>query len=71
MYIGYATVAQIDAISMVPWLDPKIISERFGLKVLKKTMKKNEWQRVIDQKRIHAIRNFADAEDSYMFNPVI
>jgi len=71
MYIGHATAAELDAISMVPWIDPSMESADFGRKLLEGLMSNKEWQRVVNQKRVLAIRDFANAEDSYIFNPVL
>ena len=71
MYIGHATACELDAISMVPWIDPSMTSADFGRKMLEGLMSNQEWQRVVSQKRVLAIRDFANAEDSYIFNPVL
>lgn len=71
MYIGNATAAELDAISMVPWIDPAMESADFGRKLLEGLMSNKEWQRVVNQKRVLAIRDFANGEDSYIFNPVL
>jgi DGQHR domain-containing protein len=71
MYIGHASASELDAICMVPWMDPSMTSERFGFKVLNNTMKDNEWQRVVDTKRVLDIRSFASRDNSFLFNPVL
>ena len=66
MYIGHATACELDAISMVPWIDPSMTSADFGRKMLEGLMSNQEWQRVVSQKRVLAIRDFANAEDKHL-----
>jgi len=71
VYVGNAEARVIDAISSVPHLDPSLGPQEFSEKVFTGNMSDNEWQRVVDVKRIKDIANFIGAEDSYIFNPIL
>ena len=71
VYVGNAEARVIDAISSVPHLDPSLGPQEFSELVYTGNMSDDEWQRVVDVKRIQDISSFIGAEDSYIFNPVL
>jgi len=71
VYIGYARACEIDAISSVPNLDPSLSSEDFATLLYSGLMSPDEWQRVVDVKRIRAIADFIEDPKNFLFNPVL
>ena len=50
--MGTAKAGVLDSICSVPWMDPKMSSSDFGMKILDGTMDKQKWQRVVNNDRI-------------------
>lgn len=71
VYVGHAPASEIDAICSVPHLDPTLEAKEFAELVYTGNLGDEQWQRVVDVKRIRDIANFIEAEDSYIFNPVL
>ena len=72
VYIGAAKVAEIDAVSKVPWIPPSLQSHEFASQAFNGSLQANDkWQRLVSLKRLEDIRNFARSSQNYMFNPVL
>jgi DGQHR domain-containing protein len=71
VYIGYAPACVIDAISSVPNLDPSLSSEDFAAQLYSNQMSPDEWQRVVDVRRIRGIADFIDDPENFLFNPIL
>ena len=71
VYVGHAPACQIDAISSVPNMDPMMSSSFFAQLLYSGNMDQNQWQRVVDVRRIKDIANFIDNPENYIFNPVL
>ena len=71
VYVGHAPASEIDAICSVPHLDPTLEAKEFAELVYTGNLGDEQWQRVVDVKRIRDIANFIEAKDSYIFNPVL
>ena len=69
--MGVATAGQLDSICSVPWMDPKMTSSEFGASVLDNSIDANRWQRLVDHVRIEEIREFAEGQETNLFNPVL
>ena len=67
--MGVATAGQLDSICSVPWMDPKMTSSEFGASVLDNSIDANRWQRLVDHVRIEEIREFAEGQETNLFNP--
>ena len=70
-FMGVATAGDLDSISSVPWMDPLAKSKDFANDILNGNMDENQWQRMINHKRVDDIRNFAEQSDKNLFNPVL
>jgi len=70
-FMGVATAGDLDSISSVPWMDPLAKSKDFANDILNGNMDENQWQRMINHKRVDDIRNFAEQPDKNLFNPVL
>jgi len=70
-FMGVATAGDLDSISSVPWMDPTAKSKDFANKILNGNMDENQWQRMVNHKRVDDIRNFAEQNDKNLFNPVL
>ena len=52
-------------------MDPLAKSKDFANDILNGNMDENQWQRMINHKRVDDIRNFAEQDDKNLFNPVL
>jgi len=70
-FIGSAEVREIDAISSVPSM-PTMTSAEMAEWVLSANKGKNQWQRKLDSKRVHAIQKFAsNSVENHILNPIL
>ena len=72
VYMGAAVIAEIDAVSKVPWIPPELQSREFATKAKNGQLsKEDKWQRLVSKARLKEIRNFARSNNNFMFNPVL
>jgi len=72
VYMGAAMIAEIDAVSKVPWIPPELQSREFAAKAKNGQLSsEDKWQRLVSKARLKEIRNFARSKNNFMFNPVL
>ena len=65
-------IAEIDAVSKVPWIPPELQSRQFAAKAKNGQLSsEDKWQRLVSKARLKEIRNFARSKNNFMFNPVL
>ena len=78
VFIGSARANELDSVCRVPWMDPTMDSHEFGRDVFNDVISEDNWQRVVDTRRVMNIASFIDEPEEsrkkdrkYMFNPIL